>query len=56
MQGPVIPCSFIVRIAFDGNVGLANHAVIYTVSGHGGQILDLDGDEVDGYDECRTQA
>lgn len=52
MQGPVTLCSFIVRTALDGNLGFANHAATCTVSGHGGQIRDLDGDEVDGYDEC----
>jgi hypothetical protein len=56
MQGPVTLCSFIVRTAFDGNVSFANHAATCTVSGHGGQIRDLDGDEVDGYDECMIQA
>jgi len=56
MQGQVTPCSFIVRTPFDSAVGLVNHAASYAVAGHGGQIRDLDGDEVDGYDECRTQA
>lgn len=28
----------------------------HIVSGHGSQVRDLDGDEVDGYDEGRTEA
>ncbi|KAG1830711.1 caspase domain-containing protein [Suillus subalutaceus] len=40
------------RLAFYARAG---DSMFFYFSGHGGQVRDLDGDEVDGYDECRTQ-
>lgn len=52
MRNRMIPCSSIVsspRYTFQANL------IVLIDSGHGGQEKDTDGDEADGYDECKPK-